>query len=150
MIKEFKFEAVRTLTSPVDKEKDYIFQVANYTTQKDDEIEIQSLDLSTENASSINTSETISEVTMQYNLQIKKSNILPLEFELYNYDENTNKAVGENLLTNSISNNATIGFGEKQTQTYILKIKWKDGKDNYLYSKEIDCLQLVLNSEQVD
>ena len=43
-----------------------------------------------------------------------------------------------------------MDFGEKTTQTYELKIRWKNNKDNYLYSKEIDCVQLVLNSEQVD
>ena len=58
--------------------------------------------------------------------------------------------IGEDLLTNSKSDNITIGFGEKEIRTYILKIKWKDDDKNYLYSKEIDCLQLVLNSEQVD
>lgn len=113
---------------PINKEQDYIFQVSNYN----DDLE------------------TISEVTMQYNLQIKTLNILPLEFELYNYDEENNEMIGEDLLTNSKSDNITIGFGEKEIQIYILKIKWKDDDKNYLYSKEIDCLQLVLNSEQVD
>lgn len=113
---------------PISKEQDYIFQVSNYN----DDLE------------------NISEVTMQYNLQIKTLNILPLEFELYNYDEENNEMIGEDLLTNSKSDNITIGFGEKEIRTYILKIKWKDDDKNYLYSKEIDCLQLVLNSEQVD
>ena len=128
--------------NPVDKEQDYIFQVSNYINSKEN----GELNSSSDNS----TLETVSEVTMQYNLQIKTVDTLPLEFELYSYDDENSEKIGENLLTNSKSNNIIIGYGEKEIQTYILKIKWKDGMNNYLYNKEIDYLQLVLNSEQVD
>ena len=121
--------------NPTDKEQNYIFQVSNYNKQKDDDGII---------------SDVVSEVRMQYKLQVKALDILPIEFELYNYDNENNKVLGENLLNNNITENILMDFGEKTTQTYELKIKWKNNKDNYLYSKEIDCVQLVLNSEQVD
>ncbi len=121
--------------NPADKEQKYIFQVSNYNKQKDDDVIISNV---------------VSEVRMQYKLQVKALDILPIEFELYNYDNENNKVFGENLLNNNITENILMDFGEKTTQTYELKIKWKNNKDNYLYSKEIDCVQLVLNSEQVD
>ena len=53
--------------NPADKEQNYIFQVSNYNKQKDDDGII---------------SDVVSEVRMQYKLQVKSLDILPIEFEL--------------------------------------------------------------------
>lgn len=113
--------------NPVQNLQSYVFEVSNY----EDENE--------------------SEVSMVYNLQIKTANALPLEFELYNYDETTNAETGNNLLvTNNTTDEIEMKEGQKRTNKYILKIKWKEDQKNYLYSKEIDYIQLVLNSHQAD
>ncbi len=120
----FKTNTLMVDIDPLDKEKDYIFEVSNYDDNKE------------------------SEVKMKYNVQVKNYGMLPLEFEMYNYDgENI---TGENLLTNNISSEIIMGVDKKENNKYILKIKWKENSRNYLYSKEIDYVQIVLNSEQVD
>lgn len=124
--------------NPVNKEQDYIFKVSNY--ESNDKVL----------TAGTTSSEIISEVAMKYVLQLKTLNILPLKFELYNYDEDNKIISGENLLTDNKTKSVVMDFNKKEVQTYMLKVKWKDGNDNYLYSKEIDCVQLVLNSEQVD
>lgn len=107
--------------NPLKEIPDYFFEVSNYDEQKE------------------------TEVSMEYNLQIKTSNSLPLEFEIYNYYD-TNKT---NLLVNNSTNKIKMNVGQKNNK-YGLKIRWKENQKNYLYSQEIDYIQLVLNSEQID
>ncbi len=121
--------------NPIE-EQNYIFKVSNY-----DDMKNNKTDTTVENKS---------EVTMQYTLQLKNLDILPLEFELYEYDEEKSEISGENLLANNITEKIIMDSKEKNTKTYMLKIKWEENKENYLYSKEIDRVQLILNSEQVD
>lgn len=101
---------------------DYVFEVSNYDEQKE------------------------SEVTMDYVLRVKTSNSLPLEFELYNYEDETQA----NLLTGNSTSKIRMDANQKTNQKYGLKIKWNKNQKDYLYSNEIDYIQLVLNSEQVD
>ena len=107
--------------NPLKEIPDYVFEVSNYDEQKE------------------------SEVSMEYNLQIKTSNSLPLEFEIYNYYDD-NKT---NLLVNNSTNKIKMDVGQENNK-YGLKIKWKENQKNYLYSQEIDYIQLILNSEQID
>lgn len=111
---------------PENNEQDYIFKVSNYNEQNQ------------------------TEVSMEYNLQIKSLSNLPLDFELYEYDASNNTAIGENLLTNNVTENVTTKVGEKTQNTYLLKIKWREAETNYLFSQEIDYVQIILNSRQVN
>lgn len=109
--------------SPTDTEKTYIFKVSNKDGEKK------------------------SEVSMQYTLEIKNSNNLPLEFELYNYQNDT--VEGENLLTNNKTQVIPLKLNDEE-KTYQLNIKWKQDTKNYQYARTIDYVQIVLNSSQVD
>lgn len=113
--------------NPVNNEQRYIFEVANFNESKE------------------------SEVSMEYSIKINNSRNLPLTFELYNYDEATNAEIGNNLLSqDNITGTVSMLVGGKQSNKYILKIKWKEEKKDYLYSKEIDYIQIGINSRQMN
>lgn len=91
-----------------------------------------------------------SETAMEYTLQIKSLSNLPLEFELYTYD---NSEKGENnLLSGSgkITDKIQMNIEENVLHTYQLKIKWKTDELDYRYSQVADYIQIVLNSNQID
>lgn len=108
--------------SPYKDVADYVFEVSNYDEQKE------------------------SEVSMEYTLQVKTSKSLPLEFELYNYDDESKT----NLLIGDSTDKIQMYADQKTNKKYGLKIKWNENQKNYLYADEIDYIQLVLNGEQVD
>ena len=109
--------------NPTDTEKDYVFKVSNKEEDKK------------------------SEVSMQYTLEIKNTNNLPLKFELYNYANGA--IVGENLLSNNKTQIIPLKLNDEE-QGYQLKIKWNQENKNYQYAKVIDYVQIVLNSSQID
>lgn len=91
-----------------------------------------------------------SETAMEYTLQIKTLSNLPLEFELYTYD---NSEIGENNLLSgngNITDKIPMNIEENVSHTYQLKIKWKTDEIDYRYSQVADYVQIVLNSSQVD
>lgn len=113
--------------NPASNEQNYIFEVANYNGDKE------------------------SEVSMEYSIKINNSKNLPLTFELYNYDENTKAKIGSNLLSqDNVTGNVSMLVGGKQANKYILKIKWQEDKKDYTYSKEIDYVQIGINSRQMN
>ena len=97
--------------NPTDTEKDYVFKVSNKEEDKK------------------------SEVSMQYTLEIKNTNNLPLKFELYNYANGA--IVGENLLSNNKTQIIPLKLNDEE-QEYQLKIKWNQENKNYQYAKVID------------
>ena len=112
--------------SPVDGEKIYYFAVSNYT-------DVQ-----------------VSEVTMDYYIQINSLSNLPLEFELYEYENNT---IGD---TNLLEGNGTttdeieIALDEETIHNYALKIIWQEDETSYKYADEIDYVEIVLHGEQIN
>ena len=97
-----------------------------------------------------NKDEQQSETVMEYTLQIKSLRNLPLEFELYNYD---NDEIGENNLlsgSGNVTEKIQMGIDENTLHTYQLKIKWSSDETDYKYSQEADYVQIILNSSQVD
>ncbi|MBR1802456.1 MAG: hypothetical protein IJ777_00540 [Clostridia bacterium] len=112
--------------NPNTDEKEYVFKVTNTEDEKQ------------------------TEVTMEYAIQIKSLGNLPLEFELYQYEDgvlgNTNLLSGNGSITNFIK----MGLNEKIEHTYMLKIKWRQTEKSYQYNKTIDYVQVVLDSKQVD
>lgn len=109
--------------NPTDTEKDYVFKVSNKEEDKK------------------------SEVSMQYTLEIKNTNNLPLKFELYNYANGA--IVGEKLLSNNKTQIIPLKLNDEE-QEYQLKIKWNQENKNYQYAKVIDYVQIVLDSSQID
>lgn len=109
--------------NPTDTEKNYVFKVSNKEEDKK------------------------SDVSMQYTLEVKNTNNLPLEFELYNY---ANGGIdGENLLSDNKTQAIPLKLNNGE-QEYQLKIKWNQENKNYQYAKVIDYVQIVLNSSQID
>lgn len=90
------------------------------------------------------------EVAMNYTVKIESLSNLPLEFELYTYDNNTKGT--ENLLqgNGNITDDINFNFNEDKTDTYMLIIKWKDGQTDYRFSHTIDYVRVVVNGVQVD
>lgn len=90
------------------------------------------------------------EVAMNYTVKIESLSNLPLEFELYTYDNNTKGT--ENLLqgNGNITDDINFNFNEDKTDTYMLIIKWKEGQTDYRYNHTIDYVQIVINGVQVD
>lgn len=91
-----------------------------------------------------------SEVTMKYRLKLEALNNLPLEYELYTFDNNI---LGDSNILDS--NNATQKFDMPIQKTeiinkYKLIIKWKEDEKNYLYSKETEYIKIETIAEQVD
>lgn len=123
IIKLLDTEAITLKINPEDTEKVYTFKVSNIDDEKK------------------------SEVSMQYTIQIKTLDNLPLEFELYRYE---NGQVGTtNLLTNNITENIPMKLGSAEHE-YQLKIKWEDNNRDYKYAKVVDYIQIKLHSEQMD
>jgi len=88
---------------------------------------------------------------MEYSIRINNSKNLPLIFELYDYSEETKTEIGENLLSaDNVTSNISMLVGTKQSNKYILKIKWQEDERDYKYNKEIDYVQINVNSRQMD
>lgn len=123
IIKLLDTKAINLKINPSEKEKNYTFKVSNVDEDKK------------------------SEVSMQYTIQIKTLDNLPLEFELYKYE---NGQIGTtNLLTNNITQNIPMKLGSAEHE-YQLKIKWQDNSNDYKYAKVVDYVQINLKSEQMD
>ena len=106
-----------------DLEKEYVFKVSNKEEDK------------------------ISEVAMEYTLEINNANNLPVEFELYSCKSGVTD--NTNLLDNNKTSKIKLGLNDEE-QEYKLKIKWNQENKNYQYAKVIDYVQIVLNSSQID
>ena len=112
--------------NPTTEDKEFIFAVTNTEEEKR------------------------TEVAMNYTVKIESLSNLPLEFELYTYDNNTKGT--ENLLqgNGNITDDINFNFNEDKTDTYMLIIKWKDGQTDYRFSHTIDYVRVVVNGVQVD
>lgn len=112
--------------NPTTEEKEFIFSVTNTEEEKR------------------------TEVTIKYTIQIQTLSNLPLEFELYTY-ENEIKGT-KNLLdgNGNITDYINFDFDEDKIDKYMLIIKWKDGQTDYRFSHTIDYVRVVVNGVQVD
>lgn len=123
----FTLKELEIQLDPTHKEKTYEFEVSNYNEQ------------------------TESEVSMNYNIEIETAGNLPITFELYDYDENGNQNTSNLLAINgNMTQDKKLEVGSKTKDKYILKMIWNENETNYLYSKEIDFVNVKLNSEQID
>lgn len=100
----------------------------------------------------------VSEVAMDYEIQIETTGNLPLAFSLRGdkqsgdsdpnsllvgtMDPDTRKAVGGRL--------PIAGAGQKTEHTYQLTVTWPETEASVDYSKEIDMLTIRVNAAQVD
>lgn len=88
-----------------------------------------------------------SDTEMAYTIEIQSEKYLPLKYELRKVENG--ESVGENLLNNNITENVNMGT-EKYLQEYELTIIWDENEKDYKYSEEIDCVEVLLNSYQVN
>lgn len=113
--------------NPTTREKEFIFAVANTEGEKR------------------------TQVSMKYTIQINTLSNLPLEFELYTYEDSVK---GEHDLLNgngSITDYIEFDSLDSDLQDmYMLIIKWKEGQTDYRYNHTIDYVQIVINGVQVD
>ena len=110
--------------NPIEAEQEYLFQVSNSDEEKR------------------------SEVSMKYTLEIKTLSNLPLDFELYQIGSEENLLEGNGNTTKEIT--MYLNEDEKVINEYRLKIKWREEENSYKFSNVADCVQIVLNSTQVD
>ena len=89
----------------------------------------------------------VSDIEMTYTIEIKSEKYLPLIFELRKVENNAR--LGDNLLNNNITEPINMGK-EEYMQEYELTIKWDENEKNYKYSDEIDCVEIMLNSYQLN
>lgn len=95
-----------------------------------------------------NGAEEISQTTMKYTIKIETKSDLPLIISLHEKQENL---LSENLLDNSMTTGENIITCEEATQiNYVLKVKWDDTYKSYKYASEIDYINIIIDSEQVD
>lgn len=123
IIKLLDTETITLKINPKNSEKTYRFNVSNIENEKK------------------------SEVSMQYTIQITTLENLPLEFELYKWENE--QVTTTNLLTNNITENIQMRLGSPAHE-YQLKIKWKDNNNDYKYAKVVDYIQIRVHSEQID
>ena len=111
--------------SPNSSEKKYYFSVSNNSTDK------------------------VSEVSMQYNIQIDTLNNLPLIFEIYTYEDGnqgeTNLLEGRGNTTDNIIMNL---LPEETIHNYVLIVKWNTQYKDYMYSKTLDYITININGAQ--
>lgn len=120
-------QVLETDINPTSEEKEFIFAVAN------------------------NRDEQRTQVTMKYTIQIKTLNNLPLEFELYTYENNIRGE--QNLLQGKGNTTDYILLDDVESDEenpYILIIKWEEGQKDYRYNNTIDYVQVVVNGVQID
>ena len=123
----FKVENLQeTITETINKEtqiKDYIFKIKNYELLQDGK------------------NKRISEVDMEYNIQIVESDSkFPIMYELYELEDN------KNLLDNTNKTvNYKISKNIEYEKTYKLVVCWKNKQENL--SNE-DVVKIVVNSSQ--
>ncbi len=98
---------------------------------------------------------TISQVSMEYTLQILTNSNLPLQFELYKCTQNGSNydITGSNLFSGNGTTTSEIELDvdtEKISHLYKLIVSWDENDLDYRYSEEIDYIQVILSSKQVD
>ena len=90
----------------------------------------------------------MSQVALKYNIQVESCNNLPLEFELYKYENS--ERVGENLFygTGSTTKDFLIEHTVDTSHCYCLVVKWTDR--DYKYSNTLDYIRITVNAAQTD
>jgi hypothetical protein len=122
-------EILEIKMNPIENKKEYEFSVSN------------------------NESGVDSDVSMEYTIQIQTMNNLPLDFELYTYDNNImgtenlfekNGAITKNKIKMDLNENQEI------THSYKLIIKWRENNTSYKFSQVEDYIKIVVDSNQID
>ena len=86
---------------------------------------------------------------MKYTIKLETKSDLPLTITLHEKQEDG--TISENLLDNAMETQEKVMTTEKEVTTnYILKVKWDDTYKDYRYSNEIDYINIIVDSEQVD
>lgn len=94
----------------------------------------------------------VSDVTMEYDLELIKYSNIPLKVQLYKRDDEQNTLQECVLNDENRTEKRIISFGENdgQTHNYKITIMW-DGTDNdYRYNLETEYIEIKLNSTQIN
>jgi len=95
-----------------------------------------------------NGKENATETTMKYKIKIETQKDLPLIITLH---EQNGVTLSENLLDDAMTTAENIMTTEEIiTKNYVLKVKWDDNYKSYKYASEIDYINIIVDSEQVD
>lgn len=86
-----------------------------------------------------------SDIPMIYTIKLETRNYLPLNFELKKVENG--EVQSENLLSNNITQEVEME-ANKYEQEYQLTVNWNSEENNYLYSNEIDCVKIIVESYQ--
>ena len=90
------------------------------------------------------------EISMEYTIEIKTLNNLPLEFELYTYDNDIKGSTNLLKSNGNISDVMILDGNKLDTKKYILAVKWNKDSRSYKYSHTIDYIQIVVKATQVN
>ena len=93
---------------------------------------------------------TNSDVSQQYYIEIKTTNNLPINYTITSQDTNTvdhalNKVDNENRW-----NGGNMVHSSNVTHNYIVTATWQHGKIDEKYMNEIDAVQLIVHSQQLE
>lgn len=86
-----------------------------------------------------------SDISMVYTIKLETEKYLPLNFELKKVENG--EIQEENLLNNNITQEIEMPT-DKYEQEYQLTVSWNGDEKNYLYSNEIDCVKIIVDSYQ--
>lgn len=135
-------EGQATVDAAVGITKDNMFQTLN--------VELDSIvpgDTKTYNFAVTNydtSTSKLNEVTMEYTIEIEKSDNIPVDIVLYKDSVNTN------ILDNDLKTSGQrFGFSEEQTHNYSLIISWDSSNNSYEYNDLTDYLDIKIHSEQI-
>lgn len=81
-----------------------------------------------------------------YSIKIDTMENLPLDYELYTYNNNIKGT--QNLLENNQTPEINMGYSADAVHNYILVCKWKDDYKDYRYSKTLDYVEVVVTAIQ--
>ncbi len=135
LLKEDYYTNILTIHDMIPREEAYVwtFTVSNYDNEK------------------------VAEVDLKYNLMIKATTNLPLEYELFLNDNDNNIVEQEEKVQdeygtyfyNMKTKEEQFIKEQKKINTYTLKVYFKTTYINYMYQDIMENIEIIINSEQI-
>lgn len=136
LLKEDYYTNTLTIHDMIPREEAYVwtFTVSNYDNEK------------------------VAEVDLKYNLMIKATTNLPLEYELFLNDDFTNNIIEREeklqdeygtYFYNMETSEKQFIKEQNQMNTYTLKVYFQTTYINYMYQDIMENIEIIINSEQI-
>lgn len=90
-----------------------------------------------------NTSNKVSEVSLDYTISLTRSTNLPVTINLHTTDSNTNL-----LDTNLTTGTYTMPHGVSTVHNYVLTLTWDESYDDYRWNNTIEAIAIYVNVVQ--